>query len=152
MNYSNTDIILCFSGVGRSFYYKTGTNSSFALDLDFEIKDKYKFVDEIIETKKLKRYRYILLPMDIELKEILDNRGIAYAVVLPNVDEMSEWIRRWWKSNSTAEQIASRMKDYFKYRTEDAGGKWNDVPTIILKSDEWIGNVLSQNPNEVAKE
>lgn len=152
MIYSNTDIILCFSGVGRSFYYKTGTNSSFAMDVDVENKDKTKFVDEIIATKKLKRYRYILLPMDIELKEILDNRGIAYAVVLPNVDEMGEWIRRWWKSNSTAEQVASRMKDYFKYRTEDAGGKWNDVPTIILKSDEWIGNVLSQNPNEVVKE
>ena len=152
MIYSSTDIILCFSGVGRSFYYKQGTNSSFAMDVDVENKDKTKFVDEIIATKKLKRYRYILLPMDIELKEILDNRGIAYAVVLPNVDEMSEWIRRWWKSNSTAEQVASRMKDYFKYRTEDAGGKWNDVPTIVLKSDEWIGNVLSQNPNEVAKE
>ena len=34
MIYSSTDIILCFSGVGRSFYYKTGSNSSFAMDAD----------------------------------------------------------------------------------------------------------------------
>ena len=49
MIYSNTDIILCFSGIGRSFYYKTGINSSFAMDVDVESKDKAKFIDGIIE-------------------------------------------------------------------------------------------------------
>ena len=152
MIYSSTDIILCFSGVGRSFYYKTGSNSSFAMDVDVETKDKAKFIDGIIETKNLKRYRYILLPMDLEIKALLDENKISYVVAMPDMDDMSEWIRRWWKSNATAEQITSRMKDYFRFKTEDAGGQWDDTQKIYLKSDEWIGNVLSQNPNEVAKE
>ena len=152
MIYSNTDIILCFAGIGRSFYYKTGSNSSFAMDVDPDSKDLAKFIDEIIETKSLKRYRYILLPMDLKIKALLDERKVSYVVAMPDLEDMSEWIRRWWKSNATAEQIDSRMKDYFRFKTEDAGGQWDDTQKIYLKSDEWIGNVLSQNPNEVAKE
>ena len=152
MIYSSTDIILCFSGIGRSYYYKTGSNSSFAMDVDPERKDLAKFIDGIIETKSLKRYRYILLPMDLDIKALLDERKISYVVAIPNAEDKSEWIRRWWKANATAEQITSRMKDYFRFKTEDAGGKWDDTQKIYLRSDEWLGNVLSQNPNEVAKE
>ena len=152
MIYSNTDIILCFAGIGRSFYYKTGSNSSFAMDVDPDRKDLAKFIDEIIETKSLKRYRYILLPMDLEIKALLDERKISYVVAIPNTDDKSEWIRRWWKSNATAEQITSRIAEFERFDTEESGGSWKDVPTIYLKSDEWLGNILSQNPNEVAKE
>ena len=152
MIYSNTDIILCFAGIGRSFYYKTGSNSSFAMDVDVETKDKEKFIDGIIETKNLKRYRYILLPMDLEIKALLDSRKVSYVVARPDMDDKSEWIRRWWKSNATAEQIESRIAEFERLDTEESGGQWKDVPTIYLKSDEWLGNVLSQNPNEVAKE
>ena len=152
MIYSNTDIILCFAGIGRSFYYKTGSNSSFAMDADPDRKDLAKFIDGIIETKNLKRYRYILLPMDLEIKALLDSRKVSYVVAMPDMDDMSEWIRRWWKSNATAEQIKSRIGEFEKFDTEESGGSWKDAPTIYLKSDEWLGNVLSQNPNEVAKE
>ena len=152
MIYSNTDIILCFAGIGRSFYYKTGSNSSFAMDVDPERKDLDKFIDGIIETKSLKRCRYILLPMDLEIKALLDEKKISYVVAMPDMDDMSEWIRRWWKSNATAEQVERRISDFERLETELSGGQWKDVPTIYLKSDEWIGNVLSQNPNEVAKE
>ena len=145
MIYSNTDIILCFSGIGRSFYYKTGSNSSFAMDVDPEYGDLNKFIDGIIETKNLKRYRYILLPMDLKIKDLLDVRKVSYVVAMPDTDDMSEWIRRWWKSNATAEQIDSRMKDYSKFRTEESGGQWDGARRIYLKSDEWIGNILSQN-------
>ena len=152
MIYSSTDIILCFSGVGRSFYYKKGSNSSFAMDVDVETKDKAKFIDGIIETKNLKRYRYILLPMDLEIKALLDERKVSYVIARPLLGDMDEWIRRWWKSNATAEQIKSRIDAFDRLDTEESGGQWKDVPTIYLKSDEWLGNILSQNPNEVAKE
>ena len=152
MIYSNTDIILCFAGIGRSFYYKTGSNSSFAMDVDPDRKDLSKFIDGIIEIKNLKRYRYILLPMDLEIKALLDERKVSYVVAMPDVNDMSEWIRRWWKSNATAEQITSRIAAFERLDTEESGGQWKDVPTIYLKSDEWLGNILSQNPNEVAKE
>lgn len=152
MIYSNTDVILCFAGVGRSFYYKTGSNSSFAMDADPDYSNKAKFIDGIIETKNLKRYRYILLPMDLEIKALLDERNASYVVATPDMDDMSEWIRRWWKSNATAEQIKSRIAEFERLDAEESGGQWKDVPTIYLKSDEWLGNILSQNPNEVAKE
>lgn len=152
MIYSNTDIILCFEGIGRTFYYKTGSNSSFAMDVDPDGKDLAKFIDGIIETKNLKRYRYILLPMDLEIKALLDSRKVSYVVARPDMDDKSEWIRRWWKSNATAEQIKSRIAEFERFDTEESGGSWKDVPTILLKSDEWLGNILSQNPNEVAKE
>ena len=152
MIYSNTDIILCFAGIGRSFYYKTGSNSSFAMDVDPDRKDLAKFIDGIIETKSLKRYRYILLPMDLEIKALLDERKISYVVAMPDMNDMSEWIRRWWKANATAEQIESRIAEFERLDTEESGGSWKGVPTIYLKSDEWLGNILSQNPNEVAKE
>ena len=152
MIYSNTDIILCFAGIGRSFYYKTGSNSSFAMDADTDGKDLAKFIDGIIETKNLKRYRYILLPMDLEIKALLDQANIKYVIARPFLDDKSEWIRRWWKSNATAEQIKSRIAEFERLDTEESGGSWTDVPTIYLKSDEWIGNILSQNPNEATKE
>ena len=152
MIYSNTDIILCFSGIGRTFYYKTGSNSSFAMDVDPDRKGLDKFIDEIIETKNLKRYRYILLPMDLEIKALLDERKVSYVVAMPDLEDMSEWICRWWKSNATAEQIKSRIAEFERVDTEESGGSWKDAPTIHLKSDEWLGNILSQNPNEVAKE
>ena len=152
MIYSNTDIILCFAGIGRSYYYKTGSNSSFAMDVDPDSKDLAKFIDGIIETKSLKRYRYILLPMDLEIKALLDSRKVSYVVAIPSAADKSEWIRRWWKSNATAEQIESRIAEFERFDTEDSGGQWKGAPTIHLKSDEWLGNILSQNPNEVAKE
>ena len=152
MIYSNTDIILCFAGIGRTFYYKTGSNSSFAMDVDIESKDKAKFINEIIETKSLKRYRYILLPLDLEIKALLDQANIKYVIARPRLGDIDEWIRRWWKSNATAEQIKSRIAEFERLDTEESGGQWKDAPTIYLKSDEWIGNILSQNPNEVAKE
>ena len=152
MIYSNTDIILCFAGIGRSFYYKTGSNSSFAMDVDPDRKDLAKFIDEIIETKSLKRYRYILLPMDLEIKALLDERKVSYVVAMPDLEDLSEWICRLWKSNATAEQIKSRIAEFERVDTEESGGSWKDAPTIHLKSDEWLGNILSQNPNEVAKE
>ena len=152
MIYSTADIILCFAGIGRTFYYKTGSNSSFAMDVDPDSKDLAKFIDGIIDTKSLRRYRYILLPMDLEIKALLDSRKVSYVVARPDVNDMSEWIRRWWKSNATAEQITSRIAAFERLDTEESGGQWKDVPTIYLKSDEWLGNVLSQNPNEVAKE
>lgn len=153
MIYSSTDIILCFSGVGRSFYYKTGTNSSFALDKDIVGDDWGKFVNEIIAEKAQTRWRYILLPLDTLLAQYLTERGVKFVIACPAPEDHNEWIRRWWKSNATAKQIADRNKEWDIYllgtpvKIESLG-----APIIHLKSDEWIGNVLSQNPNEVAKE
>ena len=152
MIYSSTDIILCFSGVGRSFYYKTGSNSDFALDKDIVGDDWKAFADQIVADKAKERWRYVLAPLDTLLAQYLIERGVKFVVACPTPTDRNEWIRRWWKSNATAEQITSRMKDYFRFKTEDAGGQWDDTQKIYLKSDEWIGNVLSQNPNEVAKE
>lgn len=152
MIYSNTDIILCFSGVGRSFYYKAGTNSNFALDKDIVGDDWGKSVEEIIAEKAKTRWRYILVPLDTLLAQYLTERGVKFVIACPSPEDRKEWMRRWWKSNATAKQVSDRNKKWDTYlggseKTESLG-----APIIYLKSDEWIGNVLSQNPNEVAKE
>lgn len=152
MIYSNTDIILCFSGVGRSFYYKQGTNSSFALDADIVGDDWGKFVDEIIAEKAKARWRYILVPLDTLIAQYLNERGVKFVIACPNPEDRNEWMRRWWKSNATAKQIADRSKDWDNYLGGTEKIESLGAPIIYLKSDEWIGNVLSQNPNEVAKE
>lgn len=153
MIYSNTDIILCFSGVGRSFYYKTGTNSNFALDKDIVGDDWKAFADEIIAEKAKTRWRYILVPLDTLLAQYLTERGVKFVIACPHPEDRSEWFRRWWKSNATAKQLSDRSKDWNHYLSNGAEKVESiGVPIIVLKSDEWIGNVLSQNPNEVAKE
>lgn len=153
MIYSNTDIILCFSGVGRSFYYKTGTNSSFALDKDFtDGENLLSFVENIIKEKNQGRWRYILLPMDENLGATLNSYGVPYVVAVPSPNDKDEWVRRWWKSNATAKQIKDRLDEWYNYFEFNTTVRKFIAPIIYLKSDEWIGNVLSQNPNEVAKE
>ena len=152
MIYSSADIILCFSGVGRSFYYKNG-NSDFALDKDIAGDDWKAFADQIIADKAKERWRYVLAPLDTLLAQCLIERGVKFVIACPTTTDRNEWMRRWWKSNATAKQIADRSKEWDNYldgtpaKIESLG-----APIIYLKSDEWIGNVLSQNPNEVAKE
>lgn len=153
MIYSNTDIILCFTGIGRSFYYKAGINSDFALDKDIVGDDWKAFADQIVADKAKERWRYVLAPLDTLLAQYLIERGIKFVIACPAPTDRSEWMRRWWKSNATAKQVAGRSKEWDNYldgtpaKIESLG-----APIIYLKSDEWIGNVLSQDPNEVAKE
>lgn len=152
MIYSNTDVILCFSGVGRSFYYKIGTNSNFALDKDIVGDDWGKFVEEIIAEKAKTRWRYILVPLDTLLAQYLTERGVKFVIACPSPEDRNEWMRRWWKSNATAKQVSDRNKKWDTYLGGSEKIEALGAPIIYLKSDEWIGNVLSQNPNEVAKE
>lgn len=152
MIYSNTDIILCFSGIGRSFYYKKGSNSDFALDKDIANDDWKAFADDIIADVAKDRWRYVLVPLDALLAQYLTERGVKFVIACPIPEDRNEWMRRWWKSNANAKQIADRSKDWDNYLGCSEKIEALGAPIIYLKSDEWIGNVLSQNPNEVAKE
>jgi hypothetical protein len=153
MIYSSTDVMLCFTGIGRSFYYKTGCNSSFALDKDIVGDDYGAFVDEIVAEKAKERWRYILLPLDELLAKYLIERGVKFVIACPKPEDRNEWMRRWWKSNATAKQIVDRGKEWDKYLAGDCAKIESlGAPIIYLKSDEWIGNVLSQNPSEAARE
>ena len=111
-----------------------------------------KFVEEIIAEKAKTRWRYILVPLDTLLAQYLNERGVKFVIACPNPDDQSEWFRRWWKANATAKQIADRNDDWNTYLGFNVKAASLGAPIIYLKSDEWIGNVLSQNPNEVAKE
>ena len=135
MIYSNTDIILCFSGVGRSFYYKTGTNSSFALDKDIVNDDWKAFVEEIITEKAKEHWRYILVPLDTLLAQYLTERGVKFVIACPYPDERSEWNRRWWKANATAKQLFDRNNDWNTYLGYNEKAASLGVPVIYLKSE-----------------
>ena len=122
MIYSSTDIILCFSGIGRSFYYKKGSNSDFALDKDIVGDDWKAFADEIIADKAKTRWRYILVPLDTLLAQYLNERGVKFVIACPHPEDRSEWFRRWWKSNATAKQLADRSKGCPKIISGDVYG------------------------------
>jgi hypothetical protein len=151
MIYSNTDIILCFSGIGRTFFSK---DSLFALDKDFDGKDAKAFADEIAKLKLLKKYRYILVPMNDKIRDDLEAKSVPFITVVPLLHQWDGWSKRWLKAGATAEQLNARLTDWNKYYKELEGWDYDDFtkPIIHLKDDEWLGNVLCQSNEPIAKE
>ena len=91
MIYSSTDIILCFSGIGRTFFSE---QSTFTLDRDFNAggeSDAKKFVERMVQVKNMHKYRYILVPLNEEIGNELTARGIKYIVVIPNPNDWHQW-------------------------------------------------------------
>jgi hypothetical protein len=121
--------------------------------MDIPNDDWGAFVDNIIAEKAKNRWRYLLLPLDTLLAQYLNERGIKFVIASPEPENRNEWFRRWWKSNATAKQIVDRSKEWDKYLAGDCAKIESlGAPIIYLKSDEWLGNVLSQNPSEAARE
>ena len=149
---SSTDIILCFSGIGRTFFKSDGLNSMFTFDIDFDGKDAKKFVEGLIQIKALKKYRYLLAPLNEEIGNELSARGVKYIVVIPNPSDWNAWASRWMKSGATAEQLTKRSEEWSKFFNENPHKIKFIAPTVKLKPDEWIGNILCQSNEPKAKE
>jgi len=151
MIYSSTDIILCFSGVGRTFF---SAQSTFTLDRDFDGKDAKLFTDELVKLKALKKYRYILVPLNDKIRDELEAKSVAFITVVPLLHQWDEWSKRWLKAGATAEQLNARLADWNKYYKELEGWDYDDFakPIIHLKDDEWLGNILCQSNEPKAKE
>ena len=152
MIYSNTDIILCFAGIGRTFFSE---QSTFTLDRDFKSggdSDVKKFVEWMILTKNTRKYRYILIPLNEEIGSELSARGIKYIVAIPNPSDWNAWASRWMKSGATAEQLTERSEEWSKFFIENAHIRKFIAPTVKLKPDEWLGNILCQSNEPKAME
>jgi len=171
MIYSSTDIILCFSGVGRSFFTASSAkmlkvtffgfkpieipNSSFTADIDIPEGCSAKtFVDTIVTLKNTKQYRYILAPLNDKIRDELEAKSVAFITVVPLLHQWDEWSKRWLKAGATAEQLNARLADWNKYYKELEGWDYDDFakPIIHLKDDEWLGNILCQSNEPKAKE
>ncbi len=153
MSYKNTDIILCYPGIGRTFYAqgKTGIdglapkieNSSFTLDLDFKEGDATeRLVENIRHAKNSRKYRYILIPLNSDVRSMLRNAGIKYLLVAPKPEDKQIWIKRWLKAGATAELIAKRLNGWDTIGIHFDG----ELEWIYLSADEWLGNILQQSP------
>lgn len=151
MIYSNTDIILCFSGIGRTFFSE---QSTFTLDRDFDGNDAKAFTDELVKLKALKKYRYILVPLNDKIRDELETRNVAFITVVPLLHQWDEWSKRWLKSGATAEQLNTRLADWNKYYKKPGGWDYDDFakPIVHLKDDEWLGNILCQSNEPKSKE
>ena len=149
MIYSNTDIILCFAGIGRTFFSE---HSTFALDRDFDGRYAKTFTDELVKLKALKKYRYILVPLNEEIGNELSARETKYIVAIPNPSDWNTWASRWMKSGATAEQLAARSEDWSKFFNENPHKIKFIAPTVRLKPDEWLGNILCQSNEPKAEE
>jgi hypothetical protein len=154
MSYKNTDIILCYPGIGRTFFAQdksTDTefefrgekrvlpgveHSSFTVDLDV------LRTDDVVHMKTSGWYRYILVPIYSQVRKELNAHSVPFLLVAPKPEDKQAWIKRWMKAGATAELIAERIKGWDTIGIHfDGEFEW-----IYLNSDEWLGNILQQSP------
>ena len=157
MKYKRSDIILCYPGVGRTFFtsFKDKnngvSNSAFTYNAEFkpeagpgDYRKLTNFVESTLSLRETKDYRYILLPLLPELNQLLCDKGIPYFVVTPYSDERNEWVKRWLKAGASATEIYSRICNWTTLMKLDiTKGKGIKV---WLDKEEWLGNVLEQSP------
>lgn len=141
MTYQYTDIILCFPGIGRTFFEKGKTeavdHSSFTINFDESAK-----AETLLCARATKKYRYVLAPISDKLRKELNAKGIPYLLVAPNPNDKQIWIKRWLKAGGTAEMIAARISEWGTIGTQYGG----EPEWIYLAADEWLGNILQQSP------
>lgn len=149
MPYKDSDIILCFPGIGRTFFagdkttLEIGTlrHSQFTLDKDFSGGMK-AFVDELVKIKKSRQYRYILVQNNLALHLDLIANDVTFLVVAPNPNHKQIWMKRWMQAGASAELIDSRLA-----RWEEIGTRYSgEIEAIYLGPDEWLGNILQKTP------
>ncbi|NCD35474.1 MAG: hypothetical protein EOL87_18985, partial [Spartobacteria bacterium] len=122
--YKNCDIIMCFPGIGRTFFaeevfrYSDGTSkmphSDFTLDKDFKLDKEFKgdsaakFAIEVSAIRTSRKYRYILIPLRYDIASALHDRNIPFIIVKPYEQDRDAWMKRWMKAGETAASIEER--------------------------------------------
>ena len=157
MKYKRSDIILCYPGIGRTFFTsfkdvdKGVLNSSFTYNAEFKegvgpegLRSINSFVESTLALRETKNYRYILLPLLPMLNVLLSDSGIPYFVVTPYSDERNEWVKRWLKAGAGAVEVFSRTCNWSTFMKLDTS-KGKGV-RVYLEKDEWLGNILEQSP------
>ena len=162
--YKNCDIIMCFPGVGRTFFTASETSflarndnrpfreetkqlphSTFTLDKDFSGDDVAKFVNELFVIKVKREYRYILIPMRFDIAKELHDSDIAFIIVKPFELDRDVWMKRWLKAGESAASIDAR-----RVALNDSESSYSAyAPIVHLSADDWLGNVLDQSPERV---
>lgn len=170
MHYKNCDIIMCFPGIGRTFFTQGETlyvdknynvpksskkpfeeverqmpHSSFTLDKDFTGDDLKGFAEEIASIQETGRYRYILIPMRFDLAKHLYDSDIHFIVVKPYELDRDVWMKRWMKAGESALDLSVRLKEM----NNSESGYAAFAPIVHLSADEWLGNILDQTPIKV---
>jgi hypothetical protein len=92
MIYTDTDVICCFPGIGRTTFSKDQNKegSTFCLDMDYDGTNLKAFIDRVKVEREKKAHRYILVPMDAEILMALRESKIAHVTVVPNYDDRND--------------------------------------------------------------
>lgn len=154
MKYKRSDIILCYPGIGRTFFTsfkdddKGIKNSAFTYNAEF--KDVVGpvalsgFIESLLALKETKDYRYILVPLVPDIHVRLSDKKVPYFIVTPYLDERNEWVKRWLKAGASALEVFNRTCDWYTLiKVDTTKGKG---VRVYLDKDEWLGNVLEQSP------
>lgn len=139
MKYKSSDIIVCFPGIGRTYFTGQYSNSSFVCDLDQNKEWVEEFLKKPVILREERTYRYILIPASPDIFKELKAQKIPFIYVRPYNDEANEWMKRWMKADANISDLTFRRLAF----------RWDnpvDVPIVYLSSEEWLGNVLSQSP------
>lgn len=100
------------------------------------------------DSREQKTYRYILIPFTKEVLEGMVDINVPFLVVVPEYKDWDAWSKKWLKANANSETIISRMTAWEALIPATFKNRF----AITLSKDEWLGNILSQDPQAITKE
>ena len=146
MKYKDSDIILCFTGIGKTYYKELGSNGSFTIEFDIEKEG----IEKLRQLQESHEYRYILLPLSQQLVEDLFTADMKAIIIAPWYYEREDWFKTWVKCGDDIEKLSARAKAWGElnnYLYDDPMPK--NFILIHIDNGEWLGNLLAATAPKV---
>lgn len=151
---SNKNYIICgFSGVGKStaeqkhknvidwesscysHHWIEGDECKWVKNPDFP----QNYIDAVLKHCVEYTNHYHLLSCHQEVRDELKRRGIDYIIVMPEITQRNEYLKRWLKRGSSMDFITSmheRWGEMYHSCNRDS------APKIYLEENEYINDIL----------
>lgn len=144
-------IICGFSGIGKSTVaqknkkildfessgYSNIFENGFVVSRNKDFPENY--IDKLEELIKTNEADYYLLSCHEEVRDELKARGLQYIIVLPYMECINEYKKRWLKRGSNIDFITKmneRWEEMIKSCAKDT------VPKIYLDEHEYLSDIL----------
>lgn len=153
-NNINKHYIICgFSGVGKSTAEQLHKNvedwesSAYSHCLNPESTDygekngefPQNYIDALVEDMNKSHNKIYLLSCHQEVRNELNKRGIPYIIVMPDIYQLNEYTKRWFKRGSDIEFIKHM---YRKWSSMILSCEKDNAPKIFLDKNEYINDIL----------
>lgn len=142
MKYKDSDIILCFTGIGKTYYKELGSNGSFTIEFDIEKEG----IEKLRQLQESHSYRYILIPLEPQWVEALFLNHMHAIIIAPWYYEKEEWFRTWVKIGVNAEKLSIRAEAWKRlnhYLYDEPMPL--EFTLIHVENGQWLGNLLCQS-------